>query len=69
MTGLAPVQQRFVRREVFGGGAVGLDPDVVSDAARQIAEAVATGVQVAVVGPRRISALRLATLKGQPSGV
>jgi len=35
--------------EVFGGGAVGLDPDVVSDAARQIAEAVATGVQVAVV--------------------
>ena len=35
--------------EVFGGGAVGLDPDVVSDAARQIAEAVLTGVQVAVV--------------------
>ena len=35
--------------EVFGGGAVGLDPDVVSDAARQIAEAVVTGVQVAVV--------------------
>mgnify|MGYP000847124610 CR=1 FL=1 len=35
--------------EVFGGGAVGLDPDVVSDAARQIAEAVLSGVQVAVV--------------------
>lgn len=35
--------------EVFGGGAVGLDPDVVSDAARQIAEAVVAGVQVAVV--------------------
>ena len=35
--------------EVFGGGAVGLDPDVVSDAARQIAEAVLAGVQVAVV--------------------
>lgn len=35
--------------EVFGGGAVGLDPDVVSDAARQIAEAVRQGVQVAVV--------------------
>jgi len=26
--------------EVFGGGSIGLDPDVVSDAARQIAEAV-----------------------------
>ena len=35
--------------EVFGGGAVGLDADVVSDAARQIAEAVRQGVQVAVV--------------------
>ena len=35
--------------EVFGGGQVGLDPDVVSDAARQIADAVKAGVQVAVV--------------------
>ena len=35
--------------EVFGGGAVGLDLGVVSDAARQIAEAVLSGVQVAVV--------------------
>lgn len=35
--------------EVFGGGAVGLDPDVVSDVARQIATAVHNGVQVAVV--------------------
>ena len=35
--------------EVFGGGAVGLDPDVVADAARQIADAVRQGVQVAVV--------------------
>ena len=35
--------------EVFGGGSIGLDPDVVSDAARQIAEAVLSGVQVAVV--------------------
>ena len=35
--------------EVFGGGAVGLDLGVVSDAARQIAKAVLTGVQVAVV--------------------
>ena len=35
--------------EVFGGGSVGLDADVVSDAARQIAQAVLQGVQVAVV--------------------
>ena len=35
--------------EVFGGGAVGLDPDVVADAAQQIAQAVARGVQVSVV--------------------
>lgn len=35
--------------EVFGGGKVGVDADVVSDAARQIAEAVRQGVQVAVV--------------------
>ena len=34
---------------VFGGGMVGVDADVVSDAARQIAEAVRQGVQVAVV--------------------
>ena len=35
--------------EVFGGGSVGLDPDVVSDAAQQITKAVQAGVQVAVV--------------------
>jgi len=35
--------------EVFGGGAVGLDLDVVSDIARQIHEVVETGVQVAIV--------------------
>jgi uridylate kinase len=35
--------------EVFGGGRVGVDPDVVSMLARQIAAVVATGVQVAVV--------------------
>ncbi|KAE8763763.1 UMP kinase [Georgenia thermotolerans] len=35
--------------EVFGGGSVGLDPDVVADVARQIATAVADGVQVAIV--------------------
>ncbi|WP_067658788.1 UMP kinase [Nocardia harenae] len=35
--------------EMFGGGRVGLDPDVVQTVAEQIAEVVATGVQVAVV--------------------
>ncbi len=35
--------------EVFGGGAVGLDLDVVADMARQIREVVTKGTQVAVV--------------------
>src|SRR5215213_8729350 len=35
--------------EMFGGGEVGLDPDVVHQVARQIAEVVRSGVQVAVV--------------------
>jgi uridylate kinase len=35
--------------EVFGGGAVGVDPDVVRSIARQIATVVRQGVQVAVV--------------------
>jgi uridylate kinase len=35
--------------EVFGGGAVGVDPNVVHDIARQIAIVVRAGVQVAVV--------------------
>ncbi len=35
--------------EMFGGGQVGVDPDVVQDVARQIAEVVRSGVQVAVV--------------------
>jgi uridylate kinase len=35
--------------EVFGGGLVGLDPDVVHGIARQIAEVARSGVQVAVV--------------------
>jgi uridylate kinase len=35
--------------EVFGGGAVGVDPDVVQSIARQIADVVRTGVQVSVV--------------------
>ena len=35
--------------EVFGGGKVGVDPDVVRDIARQIAAAVREGIEVAVV--------------------
>ena len=35
--------------EVFGGGAVGLDLDVVADIARQVRDVVHTGVQVAIV--------------------
>ena len=35
--------------EVFGGGRVGVDPDVVRGIARQIAAAVRDGIQVAVV--------------------
>lgn len=35
--------------EMFGGGQVGLDPDVVAQVARQIADVVRGGVQIAVV--------------------
>jgi uridylate kinase len=35
--------------EVFGGGRVGVDPDVVADMARQIADVVRSGVEVAIV--------------------
>jgi uridylate kinase len=35
--------------EVFGGGAIGVDPDVVASVARQIATVVRGGVQVAAV--------------------
>lgn len=35
--------------EEFGGGSLGVDPDVVHSIARQIAEVVAGGIQVAVV--------------------
>ncbi len=35
--------------EVFGGGQIGIDPDVVNGIAHQIAEAVAEGVEVAIV--------------------
>ncbi|MCK2242463.1 MULTISPECIES: UMP kinase [Crossiella] len=35
--------------EMFGGGEVGVDPDVVQAVARQIADVVATGAQIGVV--------------------
>lgn len=35
--------------EVFGGGRVGVDPDVISEKSREIAEIANSGVQVAVV--------------------
>jgi uridylate kinase len=35
--------------EVFGGGAIGVDPDVVQSIARQVAEVVSAGTQVAIV--------------------
>jgi uridylate kinase len=35
--------------EVFGGGRIGVDPDVVNDIAREIADVVRSGVQVAIV--------------------
>jgi uridylate kinase len=35
--------------EVFGGGKIGIDPDVVNEIAKQIAAAVAEGVEVAIV--------------------
>ncbi len=35
--------------EAFGGGSLGVDPDVISSLARQIAAVVATGVEVAIV--------------------
>ena len=35
--------------EVFGGGSIGVDPDVVQSIARQVAEVVNSGTQVAIV--------------------
>ena len=43
--------------EMFGGGQVGLDPDVVALVARQIAEVVRTGVQVAGIDARILAQL------------
>ncbi len=53
--GAAPIRPFYTRvllklgGEMFGGGEVGLDPDVVHQVARQIAAVVRSGVQVAVV--------------------
>ncbi|MCL2737113.1 MAG: UMP kinase [Propionibacteriaceae bacterium] len=49
---MAPVYQRVLLKlsgEAFGGGALGVDPDVVASIADQIGEVVETGVQVAIV--------------------
>src|SRR5690242_19212623 len=54
-TSTSPIRPMYSRvllklgGEMFGGGQVGLDPDVVHQVARQIAEVVRSGVQVAVV--------------------
>jgi uridylate kinase len=51
-TASAPPYRRVLLKlsgEMFGGGLVGVDPDVVARIAREIAAVVAEGVQVAVV--------------------
>lgn len=48
----APAYHRVLLKlsgEVFGGGKLGVDPDVVNSIAKQIAEVVRAGVQVAIV--------------------
>ena len=48
----APIYERVLLKlsgETFGGGGVGVDPDVVRGVADQIALAVASGVQVSIV--------------------
>jgi len=48
----APAYRRVLLKlsgEVFGGGSVGVDPDVAQSLAQQIAEVVLSGTQVAVV--------------------
>ncbi len=50
--GTGPRPRRVVLKlsgEVFGGGAIGVDPDVVQEMARQIAHVVRLGIQVAAV--------------------
>lgn len=49
---LAPQGRRVLLKlsgEAFGGGAVGVDPDIVSRVAREIASAATQGVQIAIV--------------------
>jgi uridylate kinase len=51
-SGPPPVYRRVLLKlsgEVFGGGSIGVDPDVAQSLARQIAEVVLSGTQVAVV--------------------
>ena len=54
-TGNGPASSQYKRvllklsGEVFGGGKVGIDPDVVAQIAREIAGVVQAGVQIAVV--------------------
>ena len=60
MTGTTSTQRprRVVLKlsgEVFGGGAVGVDPEVVSELARQIAAAVRTGAQIAAMRPKYLT--------------
>jgi uridylate kinase len=49
----APIRPRRIvlklSGEVFGGGAVGVDPDVVQSTARQIATVIRRGIQMAIV--------------------
>ena len=49
--GVAPARRVLLKLsgETFGGGAIGLAPDVVQRVAAEIAEAVRSGVQVAIV--------------------
>ena len=55
MTDDGPAQRGYNRvllklgGEMFGGGSVGIDPEVVATVARQIGEIVADGVEVAIV--------------------
>ncbi len=52
VSGYRPGFRRVVLKlggEMFGGGKVGLDPDVVATVAAQIAEVVRSGVEIAVV--------------------
>jgi len=47
-----PVYRRALLKlsgEVFGGGSIGVDPDVVASVARQVADVVRSGVELAVV--------------------